>query len=209
MKHITFLAAAAALFISLGAYAQNEKLIHYGDGPKDAINVISGQKTVVKEAGATYSFAIDFSQAHIVNFNREFSVEKDNGLVEDYNASKGADYVRDWPTDVKLLTQVACQKISKKLKVQYIPASESTGTRYDVVMKLAWFDLGAFVPIGGPKDGGNIAKGIMYVYDGGTENVIASFDVNYLRGRNIGYSGRERMIQFGGCIADAMKAMLK
>ncbi len=208
MKRITFL-TAAMLLASFGAQAQNEKLIHYGDGPKDAINVISGQKTVLKEAGATYSFAVDFSEAHIVNFNREFSVEKDHGLVDDFNAAKGADYVKDWPVDVKILTQVACQKISRKLKVPYTPASESTGARYDVVMKLAWFDLGCFVASGGVKDGGNMAKGIMYVYDGGTDNVVASFDVNYLRGNNVGYGNRERMTQFGGNIADAFKKLLK
>lgn len=208
MKRI-FSILGVAVLLSLCASAQDKTLIYKGDGPTDAINLISGNKNIVAEKGATYAFVADFTKTHVVNINRENVVEKDHGLVEPYNASRGEDFVKDWPVDVGVLTVKACDSISKKLKVKCQPYGVAENPKYLMLLSLAYFDFGTFVPIGGLKDGGNIAKGILYVYDAATEKELAKFDVNYLRGKNVGYGNRERMMQFGTEIGTALKKMLK
>ena len=221
-KIFSMIAVFAAIAVSHNVSAQNPDLMYEGTKELDAVGVISGSPSIFNEKGIACSLTYDFSQAHIVNFDRDNkTVIKDFGSIDDYNTSHGEDFVRDWPECLMQLVVNTCIQMNKKLKVEFypevheipeisdIPEFANVEKKYDVVIKLALFDMGHFVAVGSVKAGGNIAKGIMYVYEHGTQNVVAAFDLNYLRGNNVGYGDRDRLRQYGKNLAKAMAALAK
>lgn len=206
---LSILAVAAAMLFCQTSFAQADELIYKGTEKPDAIGVISGSASIFNEE-CLCSLRYDFSQTHIVNFDHDNkTVIHDFGSIDEYNAYRGQDYVANWPVNLMRLEVTTCMDMSKKLKSEFRTKEFASDAKYDVVIRLALFDFGHFVVIGGKKNGGAILKGIMYVYEAGTENVVASFDLNYFRGNNIGYGDNDRIMQIGKAIAKELKQMAK
>lgn len=211
MKRILSLAVAfAALMLCQNTFAQPSELMYKGTEKYDSIGIITGSASIFNEKGINCSLKYDFSKAHIVNFDRDnVTVIEDFGSIDAYNKSHGEDYVRDWPHCLDMLEVGTCLELTKKFKATFYTPDIPVDMKYDIVIKLALFDLGHFVFVGSLKAGGNIAKGIMYVYKAGTKQLVASFDLNYLRGKNIGYGDEDRLRQYGKTVAKELAAIAK
>ena len=210
MKRLFTIAVAVAAVLSCGAaFAQTPKaeLMYEGTEKTDAMSVITGSTGIFNEK-VVCSLGFDFSDALIVNFERDnVTIEKVSGSIDDYNRSHGEDYVQNWPMNLDRLNVMTCLAFTKKFKAEFRTKEYAPDAKYDVVIRPALFDMGHFVALGSFKDGGNIIKGIMYVYEAGTDNLVASFDLNYLRGNNVGYGNNDRLEQLGKAIAKELKKL--
>lgn len=196
-----------------GISAMDSKLIYEGTEKPDAIGIISGTPAILNEKDVLFSLKFDFSGAEIVNFDRDnYTVIERNGAIDEYNRKHGEDFVRNWPENLMSLNWFTCKSFSKTFKAEFLPADiikSDARPKYDIVIRPALFDMGHFVALGSSKDGGNIIKGIMFIYEGGTNNVVASFDLNYVRGKNVGYGNNDRLRQLGKPIAKLLNDLIK
>ena len=196
-------------FIALtGSFLSAHKipLIYKSDAPKDAIHLVYGDASVLKDKHKVYELFVDFSQAEIVEYDKSFNVERSFGSIGEYNESHGEDYVRDWSGELGLMTHSTGKSLSNALRIEI---SGDKKADYRIVLKIGQFDFGHFVFLGSTKDGGTVTKGLLEVYDTTNDEAVAVFDVNYLRGRNIGYGDTDRMRQFGVYFAKGVKKAVK
>ena len=205
------LAAAALICTGVSLSAQNNSLIRENSGKKDAIYLVSGDAACLNAAGEVCAVKVDFSEAKIVSFDKKMNIKKDYGTLEEYNASQGTAYEKSWPHLYELMEGAICHSMSQNFKTEFKRQSTAENAKYLMVVKPGIFDFGHAQIIGGSKDGGAVAKGLVDLYDS-NGNLLAEFDMNYLRGTNIGVVVEiveERLTQFGNCFMKAMKNALK
>lgn len=212
-KSLLAITACALMSLCLNVSAMNPKLIYKGTEKTDAIGIISGSPAILDTKDVLFSLNFDFSGAEIVNFDRDNkTVIEKHGTIHDYNREHGDDYVKNWPDNLLRLNIFTCKAFCKKFKADFLPKEiirNDIHPKYNIVIRPALFDMGHFVALGSLKDGGNIIKGIMYIYEGGTNKVVASFDLNYVRGKNVGYGNNDRLEQFGKTLAKQLKDLMK
>lgn len=206
MKKNIILSLIAIMATTL-SYAHNFKVVNPNDKDVDAIYLLEN-KTPFSFRGKTVSFEIDFSSAEIVEFDRDFrTVLRNFGSIDKYNADNGEDYVEDWPRDLFIMTAFACKNLSSVFGAEFVPKEYEGETDYRVVVRMGLFEFGHFVFIGGVKDGGTVTKGLVEVYDAGG-NVLAVYDINYLRGKNVGYGNGDRVRLWGKKFSKEFKQAL-
>lgn len=206
MKRISLL--IVAILSGVIAQAHNFKIVNDNSAPVDDIYLLESSSPFKFDKGKTVELDIDFSQAEIVEFDRDYrTVLRNFGSIDKYNADHGEDYVKDWPDDLSIMTVFACKNLTNALKSEFIPEGYAEKTDYRVVVKIGLFEFGHFVAIGGAKDGGTITKGLIEIYDAG-DNLMAVYDINYLRGMNVGYGNGDRVREWGKMFSKAFKKAL-
>ena len=209
MKKIFIAVVALFLFVQQ-SFSQDFPLLYNNPGaPKDAICLIWGDASCLNEKGKVISVLVDFDNATVVEFDKSFNVENTLGSIAEYNKNHGEDYVRDWPQDCFVLEKSLCDKMNASFKSTFRMDVNPKDADYLFYVKVGLFDFGHFVFVGSFKDGGTITKGLVEIYDVKTESCVAVLDINYLRGRNIGYGNNDRFRQYGVEFSKAMKAVLK
>lgn len=204
------IAAAALLLFGQQSFSQDFPLVYDNpDAPKDAICTIWGDASCLNERGKTCLVLVDFDKAEIVEFDKDFNIENSLGSVDEYNKSHGEDYVRDWPADLNVLETSLCKKMDASFKADFKLGGNPEEADYLFYVRIGQFDFGHFVFVGSLKDGGTITKGLVEIYDVKKESCVAVLDINYLRGRNIGYGNNDRFRQFGNYFAKAMKVAVR
>lgn len=177
--------------------------------PKDAICTIWGDASCLKDKSKTFLVLIDFDKAKVVEFDKNFKIENRLGSINEYNRNHGEDYVRNWPENRGWLGKSICDKMNAAFKADFKIGDNYKDADYLFLVRVGLFDFGHFVMLGSFKDGGTITKGLVEIYDAKKEKCIAVLDINYLRGRNIGYGNNDRFRQYGVMFAKAMKAAVK
>ena len=198
---------AALLIGCISLSAQENSLVRENSAKKDAIYLLSGDASCLNSKGETCALKIDFSEAYVVNFDKKFNIEQNSGLLADYKASQGEEFVKNWPEELQMMEESTCNKLSKTFGIDFKTQKDVSAPSYLMVVRIGQFDFGHFVAIGSVKDGGTICKGIVELYDKDGA-MIAEFDVNYLCGRNVGYGNNDRLREFGVNFAKELKKAL-
>lgn len=91
-----------AIALSMSAFAKDEQKIF----------VQSGDLSFLKEPVLALN-SFDFSKTIVVEFDDD-KVKLVHGTMDEYNAERGEDYVKDWPTVHKTLRSVGLSKFNNK-----------------------------------------------------------------------------------------------
>ena len=68
------------------------------------VKLVSGNLKALTNKGEYAYVEIDWSKAKVVEFDRSGNVEKNRGSIDAYNKSQGSDWVRDWPSVKRFIT---------------------------------------------------------------------------------------------------------
>ena len=197
-----------ATFAGAVTQAHDFEVINSNTNPVDAIYKLEGDTPFSFGKGKTVELTIDFGQSEIVEFDRDFrTVINDMGTLEKYNSDHGQNFVDDWDGNLKKMTETACKYLKNALGAAFVPAGSGAQPDYRLVVRIGQFEFGHFVAIGGAKDGGTVTKGLAEVYDA-DNNLIAVYDINYLRGMNVGYGNNDRIREWGKFFAKEFKKVL-
>ena len=200
----------ALAFVCQQSFSQKIPLIYNNsNAKKGTISLVKGDASCLKTAGRTFLVRVDFSEAQVVNFDKQFNIEKRSGSVAKYNKDHGEDYVKNWDENLYVLESSLCKKMNGAFKPEFKMQGDPLKADYLFLVRVGLFDFGHFVFLGTLEDGGTITKGLVEVYDVKKESLVAVFDVNYLRGKNVGYGNNDRFREYGIEFAKAMKKAVK
>lgn len=206
MKKTLFI-TVAALFICNIAIAHKYQIVNPSKNKVDGIYKLEGDASVLRDKSKKVCFEIDFSKAKIVEFDHDYcTVLRDFGSIDQYNRSHGQEFVQNWPIHYAEMTANACNKLKSALKSSF--QVKDDGADYKVIVRIGQFEFGHFAVVLDAKIGGTITKGLIEVYDS-HKKLIAVYDINYLRGNNVGYGNNDRIREWGGNFAKEFKKALK
>lgn len=206
MKKALFL-AVAMLFVGNIATARKYEIVNPSKNKVDGIYKLEGDASVLRDRSKKVCLEIDFSNAKIVEFdNDNCTVLRNFGSIDKYNKDHGQEYVENWPAHHANMTATACSKLKNALGASF--QTKQAGADYKVVVRIGQFDFGHFAVVLDAKAGGTITKGLIEVYDS-KNKLIAVYDINYLRGTNIGYGNNDRIREWGKNFAKEFKKALK
>lgn len=197
MKKASLLTIILSSVISAACFAQNYSVVNVNDNPADAIYALERNAPVSFDKGKTVELNIDFSEAEIVDFDNDHrTVIRDFGTFDQYSAERGQSFLDEWPTVMKMMTAFACKRLKTSFGADFAAPGECANPDYKLIVKLGQFEFGHFVAVGGVKDGGTVTKGLIEIYDS-TGALAAVYDINYLRGANVGYGNKDRLREWG------------
>ena len=203
----SLLIIAGLVIAGFASTARDYDVVNENANAVDAIYKLEGNGDVSLLKGKTVAFAIDFDEAQIVEFDNDYrTVLRNFGSVDKFNKDHGEDYVRDWPGDLMNMSVNACKALKGALGANFEVVREGIEDEADylMVVRVGLFEFGHFVAVAGAKSGGTITKGLVEIYDT-DDNLVALYDINYLRGLNIGYGNSDRLRLWGKQFAKELK----
>lgn len=205
-----FISAIILLILSgTVSFSKDIPLINPNNGPKDAISLVYGDPSCLNDPNVKIAFFISFEDAEIVDFDREYNVEKSYGSIDKFNAGRGENFTKDWPTNYMMMNVEAVKEMDKTFKASIKLANEAPDAKYTMLIHIGKFDFGHFVAVGGIKDGGTITKGLIEIADYKTGDPVAVFDLNYHRSKNVGYGNNDRLRKYAQLMSKEIKKLIK
>lgn len=196
---------AGLIIASFVSFAHNYVVVNENANAVDAIYKLEGSGDVSLLKGKTVAFAIDFDEAQIVEFDNDSkTVLRNFGSIDQYNKDHGEDYVRDWPGDLMNMCVNACKALKGALGANFEVVRQGIEADYLMVVRMGLFEFGHFVAVGSAKSGGTVTKGLVEIYDT-EDNLVAIYDINYLRGLNVGYGNSDRLRLWGKQFSKELK----
>lgn len=212
MKKIISLLVLAVLACTL-CQAQNFAVINKNDKPINAIYTLKNDFPINLGKGTKVKFAVDFSEARLVRFENDLcTIKEDLGTPTEYFGSRGEQALESWPPRIYMMSKSACGYLHRTFGGDFDVLVkgedlDNINFQYLVVARIGLLDFGRFVFIGGMKDGGTVTKGIVEVYEK-DHGLVGVYDINYLRGLNVGYVNDDRLAEWGKCFAKEFKKTL-
>lgn len=212
MKKAISILVVAVLACTL-CQAQNFAVVNENDKAIDAIYTLKNDFPINLGKGTKVKFAVDFSEARLVRFENDLrTIKEDLGTPTEYFSSRGEKALENWPARIYMMSKNACGYLHRTFGGDFdvLVKGDDQGDmdfQYLIVTRIGLFDFGRFVPIGGAKDGGTVTKGIVEVYEK-DHDLVGVYDINYLRGLNVGYVNDDRLAEWGKCFAKEFKKTL-
>ena len=205
-KRLTVLLLAAIAGVSASS-AHGFDLINNNSSEKGFSHLLYGNPDLMG-LGKTIELLIDFSQAEIVEFDKDFNITKSYGSIDDYNRAQGQQAVDNWKEDLLLLEERLCAQLDMIFASDCETVGHIGNPAYRMVIRMGLFDFGHKAPLIA-KDGGMAAKGLIEIYEISSGELAAVFDINYVRGKNSMYGKIDRIREFAICFARGIKKPLK
>lgn len=184
MKKALLLAtiAISALFCSINAQEfKNVKEVINGHGNCE---LVEGKVAVLKEK-VSAKLVLDYSHAHIVQFEKERGVvAKDLGTVEEFYAAKTPEEQKQWEEIKKNVYNLSVEKFNKSFKMKIKEAD----AKYEIKLVFDNIDLGntaaSAVGFRFHEEGGAEFSGNLIVTEIATGNVVLNLHIINVKGAN-------------------------
>ena len=156
------------------APAQNQGRSSSSSSAPKGFSLISGDSGVLRHSGTAY-LIVDYSNAMV-----------GGQTLDQYLASQGDDYVRDWPNDQKKIKDYFTANFNRKNKKGLTTTENQQGAPYTMIIHVQEMDMGnggaTFIPFASSKAGGVILTAVIEVLDAATGQSLLQLQAKDVKG---------------------------
>lgn len=161
---------------------------------KPNVEVKKGNWKEIAVRQGTANLVLDFSSCHVGFIDDgEFDKDKEIKLFSTYLKDRGDDFVRDWPEDMKKISEYFTVQFNRKNKNGLQATTDAADAKYTFKVIVEKLDVGNPVGFGlSPKSGGAIIVGKVIVIDNTTQEEVCELTINEIKGAST-FSERDRI----------------